>query len=105
MTPVRAELRADKLNANWRITDLETRAEDQARELETLAAERDNLAAELAKAREEVRAAQAELERRGREASTFDRLLAELRNPAVRGDLRAAFAEIVAAPAEAPRAS
>lgn len=100
------ELRADKRNANWRITELETSVEDQAGELAALGAERDALAADLALAREDLLKAQAELARRGRQASTADRLVAELRDPAVRGDLRAVLAELVAPPpAEAPPAS
>lgn len=98
-------LRADKLNANWRIADLEARGQEQGKELKMLAAARDDLAAELAQTRDEVRAAQAEIERRGREATTVDRLLTELRDPAVRSDLRAALAELVAAPAEPPGTS
>lgn len=98
-------LRADKFNANWRITELETRAEEQARELAALVTERDDLVAELAKARQDAREAQAELERLGSEASYFDRFIARLRNPEVSGDLRAAVVEIVAASATVPRAT
>jgi hypothetical protein len=51
--------------------------------------------AELGQVRKELQAAQSRLEKHVREATTVDRLLTELRDPAVRDDIRAVLSEII----------
>ena len=92
------ELRADKRIAYCRIATLEAKVCQQSSELDALAVERDATLAELAAVREDLLAAQSELELRGRDISAVDRLLAELRNPAIREDVRTVIKEIVCAP-------
>lgn len=88
-------LRADKRNAQFRIADLEATVEDQTSEIQRLEEERDAAMAELDQVREELQAALSRVEMHAREATTVDRLLTELRDPAVRNDVRAVLAEIV----------
>lgn len=92
------ELRTDKRNAKHRIVHLEG---DLAKEKEargTLEMERDAIAAQLAEVKEKLRIAEADMERFSREPSGIDRLLAELCNPAIREDIRAALSHLTANP-------
>lgn len=91
-------LRADKRNANWRIAKLESELKERSLELSNLEQERDAALAHAEKLAEERDAALNELDRLGRDTSTVDRLLTELRDPAIRGEIRAAIAEIAATP-------
>ncbi|SFK88697.1 hypothetical protein SAMN04488004_103242 [Loktanella salsilacus] len=88
------ELRKDKRNANWRIAELEAALmaqEDANRELEQV---REAAATQIADISKNLKSAQAELEQVRRDDGPVERLLTELRNPAVREDIRAALAEI-----------
>lgn len=96
------ELRTDKRNAKHRVMHLE---EDLAEEKEArgaLETERDAIAAQLAEVQEKLRIAEADMERFSREPSGIDRLIAELRDPAIREDIRAAFSQITADPSAPP---
>jgi hypothetical protein len=92
-------LRADKRNAQFRIAELEASIQDQAAVMQRLEEERDTATAELDEAREELQAALSKLEIQSREAATVERLLTELRDPAIRNDIRTVLVEIVKEPA------
>jgi hypothetical protein len=94
----------DKRNAVLRLVEVEAALKAQQDENRKLAQERDQAIARLADAQVRLSAARAEVERLGRDSGTVDRLLTELRNPAVRGDIRAALKEIVSAPEPEPPA-
>ena len=98
------EIRADKRNAVLRLMEVEAALKAQQDENRKLAKERDQATAKLAAAQVHLSAAQAEVERLGRDSGTVDRLPTELRNPAVREDIRAALKEIVTAPEAEPPA-
>lgn len=93
------EMRADKRNAQYRITELEGELADERQTRNTLKKERDGLVEKLANVQEELRIALADMERLSAEPSSVDRLLAELRNPKVRNDIRATLSDIIAYPA------
>lgn len=98
-------LRADKRNAIWRAAQLEADLQERAR---TLADVEQELEAALRREAEIVvqrDAALREIDRLGRETSTVERLLTELRNPAIRDDIRATLAEITASPVPEARPS
>ena len=96
------ELRADKRNAQHRVAELEGALAEEKATLKALAEVRDDVTAELADCRKQLREAQAEVERLSREPSGVDRLIAELRDPAIREDIRAALSEILANPTPIP---
>ncbi len=98
-------LRQDKRNANWRISELETALENQAGATQQLERDWNAAVTQLADAHQQLRAIQAEIERVRQETGPVDRLLAELRNPAVQDDIRAALAEIVTTLRPVPEAS
>ena len=98
------ELRADKRNAQHCMADLEGDLAESREALETLAREQDEMVAELVELRGALRMANAEVDRLRSVSSGVDRLLTELRDPAVRKNLRTALAEIAAAPEPAPEA-
>jgi flagellar biosynthesis chaperone FliJ len=93
------DLRADKRNAQFRINELEVSVADQQHEIEEIGKRRDKAEARAVEAEKQAHAAQAELDRLRRETNSIDRLLAELRKPSVRNDIRTAFSEIIAKPA------
>lgn len=88
-------LRADKRNAQFRILELEATVQDQAAEMQRLEEERDAVKADLDHARQELDATRSKLESNVDEATAVDRLLTELRSPAVQSDIRALLTEIV----------
>ena len=90
------ELRADKRNAQHRIADLEGDLAEQKEARLALARERDAMAQNLTEAQEELRMAHAEVERLNHEPSGVERLLAELRNPKIRNDIRTMLSDIAA---------
>lgn len=96
------ELRTDKRNAKYRIMHLEGNLAEEKEARGALEVERDAIAAQLAEVQEKLRIAEADMERFSREPSGIDRLLAELRNPAIREDIRAALSDIIAIPSAPP---
>ncbi len=92
------ELRADKRNAQHRIAALEGDLAEAEEAFHALALERDEMAKHLAELKKALERAQAEVERLSKEPNSVDRLLTELRDPAIRGDIRAALAEIASTP-------
>jgi flagellar biosynthesis chaperone FliJ len=92
------DLRSEKRNAQFRINELEVAIADQRHEIEEVIKQRDKAEARAVKSEKEVRAAQAELDRLRRETNSIDRLLAELREPSVRNDIRTALSEIITTP-------
>ncbi|WP_209427652.1 hypothetical protein [Pararhodobacter sp. SW119] len=77
-------LRAEKRIAYCRIATLEVKVREQGSDLATISTERDAALADLTAVREDLLAAQLELEHRGRDVSAVDKLITELRSPAVR---------------------
>lgn len=96
------ELRTDKRNAKHRIMHLEDDLVTEKEASRTLEWERNAIAGQLAEVQENLRIVEADMERFNREPSGFDRLLEELRNPAIREDIRAALSDIIANPSEPP---
>lgn len=96
------ELRADKRIAQHRVTELEGDLADEKKARVRIEEERDALARQLADVQEELRVARAEVERLGREPTGFDRLLAELRNPDNKADIRAVVSDIMATSSPEP---
>lgn len=96
------ELRADKRNAKHRIMHLEDELAAEKEASRTLEWERNAIAGQLAEVQEKLRIAEADMERFNREPSSFDRLRAELRNPAIREDIRALFSDIIGNPSAPP---
>ncbi|UWQ48964.1 hypothetical protein K3720_13680 [Leisingera caerulea] len=90
------EVRTDKRNAQFRIMELEAALADQQNALLRLEQERDEAKRKLAEAQKQLHIATSEVDRLSREPSSVDRLLQELRNPAVRDDIRATLSQIVA---------
>ncbi|EAQ04641.1 hypothetical protein OB2597_05145 [Pseudooceanicola batsensis HTCC2597] len=98
------ELRADKRIAQHRVTELEGDLAEEKTARHKIEQERDAVAQQLADLQEELRVARAEIERLGREPAGFDRLLAELRNPANKADIRAVVSDIMATSSPEPAA-
>ncbi|WP_245544264.1 hypothetical protein [Oceanicola granulosus] len=96
------ELRADKRIAQHRVAELEGDLADEKKARIRIEEERDALARQLADVQEELRVARAEVDRLGRESTGFDRLLAELRNPDNKADIRAAVSDIMATSSPEP---
>lgn len=96
------ELRSDKRNVQYRATMLEGELADEQEARKALEKERDALSEELATLREELRIARSDVDRLRSEPSRVDRLLAELRDPTIRDDIRTTLLDIVAHPASAP---
>jgi len=89
-------LRQDKVNANWRISELEGNAcqlEDQIEKLQTTQIKRQE---ELADAHATISSLRSELAKRGPETRTVNMLIDEMRDPAARKELQAFLSEIVA---------
>ena len=96
------ELRVDKRNAKHRIMHLEDELAAEKEASRTLECERNAIAGQLAEVQEKLRIAEADMERFNREPSGFDRLRAELRNPAIREDIRELFSDIIGNPSAPP---
>lgn len=82
------ELRTDKRNAQYRISDLEGELAQEKEGRKTLENERNALAEKLATAREELRIARSDLKRLSEQPSDIYGLLQELRDPLVRENIR-----------------
>lgn len=89
------ELRTDKRNAQYRVIELESELAEEKAARKEIAEERESLLEELAKVREDLRIARTDMERINSEPAGVDRLLAELRNPKIRDDIRATLSEII----------
>lgn len=89
------ELRADKRNAQHRIADLEGALAEAKEAYHRLARERDEISDQVAELQETLSVTQSEVERLSSKPNSVDRLLAELRNPAIRDDIKAMFADIL----------
>jgi len=96
------EMRADKRIAQHRVTELEGDLAEEKKARHLIEQNRDMIAKQLVEVQEELRVAQAEIERLGREPAGIDRVLAQLRDPAIKADIRATFLDIVANSAPAP---
>lgn len=92
------ELRQDKVNANWRIAELEGKTEDFETVIANLELTQQGKDAEIIAANMEIATLKADLDLRVRETSSLDRLVQELRDPSIRNDLRSALSEILAQP-------
>lgn len=88
------ELRADKRNAQHRLAALEGDLAEEKRARSALERECKVLERQLADAHQQLHEARHEVERLRREPTGIDRLLAELRDPANRDDIRATLSEI-----------
>ncbi|MGK7663534.1 MULTISPECIES: hypothetical protein [unclassified Marinovum] len=90
------ELRADKRIAQHRVAELEGDLVEEKKAYRMIEQERDVIAKQLARAEEKLLATRAEVERLRREPAGIERLLTELRNPAIQEDIRATLSDIVA---------
>ena len=88
------ELRRDKQNANWRITELETQLRDSAGQIAQITRERDAALAQATEMMRERDDACSSLATRERDAGMIGQLMAELKNPSIRSDIRDAIVEI-----------
>ena len=97
------EMRADKRIAQHRVTELEGDLAEEKKARHLIEQNRDMIVKQLGDLQEELRAAAAEIERLGREPAGIDHLLAQLRDPTIKADIRSTFSDIVAnsAPARA----
>ena len=93
------ELRSDKRNAQYRISDLQSELAEEQAARKKVEEERELLFEELAKVREDLRIARTDMERINSEPAGVDRLLAELRDPKIRDDIRATLSDIIVQPA------
>ena len=92
------ELRADRRNAQHFIAALEGDLAEAEEAFHALALERDEMAKHIAGLKKTLEGAHAELERISKAPCGVDRPLTELHDPAIRGDIWAALAEIAATP-------
>ena len=90
------ELRRDKENANWRVRELQRDLETRAEEAAVLAAERDDARARRDALEREVETLRAALVETERESGALGRLVAELRAPGARAEIRALLGDILA---------
>lgn len=88
------ELRRDKLNANWRVSELETAGAEQAQRIADLESELSRERAEKSAIAKELEAVRSDLRRSEQEVGIVDRLFSELRDPAVHADIRKMLAEV-----------
>ena len=91
-------LRLDKRNANWRISELETKVTDLVARNSELQAKFDALQADLATAGQTQMKLETELSRRTQSVTMIDQFLNELREPGFRDAILKTIREITSAP-------
>ena len=91
-------LRLDKRNANWRISELETKVTDLVARNTELQAKFDALQADLATAGQTQMKLETELSRKTQSVTMIDQFLNELREPGFRDAILKTIREITSAP-------
>jgi regulator of replication initiation timing len=88
-------LRRDKVNANWRIKELEREGEDKAREIAEMTDLSERKIAENKALTEEVTTLRAELDRMQKAENPIDRIVLELKKPGARDEIKSMISEIM----------